>query len=79
MRYQHEQFGNFMKVKTYSDGSFFAKMVLLLALVFLGQAEKRKGLESYLKNIFKIDSVTVGQVPSSKIIASPQLQATIKP
>lgn len=61
-----------MKSKPLTDSSFFAKMLLLFALVFLAHPGKRKGLEGMLKNIFHMDSVhQVGQIHSSKVIATP--------
>lgn len=63
-----------MKVSSYSERSFFAKMVLLFALVFLGHPAKRQGLESYLRSFLKGDSATVGQVPGSNLMATPQLK-----
>jgi hypothetical protein len=62
-----------MKARTYTDSSFFAKMVLLLALVYMGHPEKRKGLEAYVKSIFAKDSATIGQVPSAKVAATTHL------
>jgi len=62
-----------MKARTYTDSSFFAKMVLLLALVYIGQAEKRKGLETYLKSIFSKETNIIGQVPSAKVAATTNL------
>lgn len=57
-----------MKSKPLTDSSFFAKMLLLFALVFLAHAEKRKGLEGLLKNIFQKDSVKqVGHIQTSKM------------
>lgn len=62
-----------MKARTHTNSSFFAKIVLLLALVYLGHPEKRKGLEAYVKSIFAIDSTTIGQVPSAKMAATAHL------
>lgn len=66
-----------MKVSSYSERSFFAKMVLLFALVFLGHPAKRQGLENYLKSFFKADTVTVGQVPGSNLMATPQVKPSL--
>ena len=62
-----------MKARTYTDSSFFAKMVLLLALVYLGQPEQIKGLEAYVKSIFAKDTAKIGQIPSAKVAATPRL------
>jgi|GEM_PF-3584090 len=67
-----------MKARPYSDSSFFAKMVLLFALVFMGHPQKRKGLETFVKNFFLRDSISaVGQVPAAKIATSRVLPATL--
>jgi small basic protein len=62
-----------MKARTYTDSSFFAKMVLLFALVYLGHPEKRKGLDSYMKSIFSKDTNTFGQIPSAKVAPTTHL------
>lgn len=68
-----------MKARTYSDSSFLAKMVLLLALVFLGQPAKRKGLESYLKSFISKDSATPVQarVSAAKIVTTANIQSSL--
>jgi len=65
--------GKTMKARTYTDSSFLAKMVLLLALVYMGHPEKRKGLEAYVKSIFAKDTATIGQIPSAKVAATAQM------
>ncbi len=42
----------FMKVPKFPDRSFFAKMLLLFALLFLGFAHKRGGLGETMKTMF---------------------------
>jgi hypothetical protein len=66
-----------MKVKDYSDTSFFAKMVLLFALVFVGQPSKRKAVETYLQGFLHQDTSTMGQVPASKVATSLPLQSSL--
>jgi len=66
-----------MKMKSYPEASFFAKMLLLFALVFMGHPEKRKDLALYLNRIFHYDLVTIGQVPTSRLISTTQLQSSI--
>jgi len=66
-----------MKIKSYPESSFFAKMLLLFALVFMGHPEKRKDLSGYLNGIFHYDSIFVGQVPSTRLISTTHLQSSI--
>ncbi len=61
----------------YSDSSFFAKMVLLFALVFLGHPAKRKGLESYVKGFFNRDSSAIIRIPSARMASSANIQSSI--
>jgi hypothetical protein len=66
-----------MKIKSYPETSFFAKMLLLFALVFMGQPEKRKDLAVYLNGIFHYDSAALGQIQTAKLINTSQLQSSI--
>jgi hypothetical protein len=66
-----------MKARTYSDSSFFAKMVLLFALVFLGHPTQRKGIELYLNSFLSGDSATMGNIPAVKIATSANIQSSL--
>lgn len=67
-----------MKSKPYTDSSFFAKMLLLLALVFLAHPGKRKGLEDMLKTYFQKDRVSqVGQIQTAKIASNRALPVSL--
>jgi len=66
-----------MKARIYSDSSFFAKMVLLFALVFLGHPSKRKGLEAYLKGFLSKDTATIGQIPTAKVASAAHIQSSL--
>lgn len=70
--------GNVMKDKSMTDSSFFAKMLLLFALVFFGHPQKRKGLEAYIRTFANYhDSNTVGQIPTVKIATNQVLPASL--
>ena len=69
--------GNVMKDKSMTDSSFFAKMLLLFALVFLGHPQKRKGLEVFIMTFASPDSISVGQIQSAKIATSQMLPASL--
>ena len=66
-----------MQSKSAPETSFFAKMLLLFALVFLGHPDKRKGLEAYLNDFFHRDTIHVGQIPYAKLINTNQIQSSI--
>jgi hypothetical protein len=67
-----------MKSKPYTNSSFFAKMLLLLALVFLAHPDKRKGLEAMLKTYFQKDRVSqVGQIQAAKIAPNPVMPVSL--
>jgi isopentenyl diphosphate isomerase/L-lactate dehydrogenase-like FMN-dependent dehydrogenase len=59
-----------------AETSFSAKMVLLFALVFLAMPSRRKGLELYVKGIFKTDTSTMGQIPATRIATSNHFQSS---
>lgn len=65
-----------MKLSIQNETSFSAKMVLLFALVFLAMPERRKGLELYVKAIFKSDSSGIGQIPSTRLASQAHFQSS---
>jgi hypothetical protein len=65
-----------MKFSIQHETSFSAKMVLLFALVFVAMPERRKGLELYVKGIFKVDSSRIGQIPASRLASQAHFQSS---
>jgi hypothetical protein len=60
-----------MKVSAISERSFFAKMLLLFALLLLGHAKKKGELGEYMKSMFKPDTLSISQMPSARLVARP--------
>ena len=56
-----------MKAGIQQETNFTAKMVLLFALVFLALPSRRKGLELYVKGVFKKDTSSISQIPSASL------------
>lgn len=67
-----------MKDKSMTDSSFFAKMLLLFALVFFGHPQKRKGLELYIKTFAAHNPSTVGQVHAPRMTAGQAIPAAVR-
>jgi len=66
-----------MKTRNTSESSFFAKMLLLFALVFMGHHEKRKGLEDFFMGAFSSDSAKVGQIQTTRLLTSGNIQSSM--
>jgi len=60
----------------HGETSFTAKMVLLFALVFMAMPGRRKGLEHYIKGMFKTDSSAMNQHPSSRLASQAHFQSS---
>jgi hypothetical protein len=69
LRYLRTASETTMKLRLPSDASFLAKMVLLFALIFMGNPENQQVLENYVKVFLHQDARTVSQFPAVKVVA----------